>query len=283
MLYLTYNININNDGMGAQYHRIIGIICISEYYNFKYVHTPITKMEHLDDLKYLDDIENFFQIVNNYQNVNSINYDEVFEENNPSINDLNKYDIKKNILIKIFLPHNICDFNTDIYKECMPKLHNILTNKYLPFYENNNNKKIAIHIRRGDVTQNKNIDRYTSLNEIINIINVFKDKYNNCSFYIFTQIDDNNKNEFDIFNNDASINIRANEDILLTLNHLINADILIICKSSFSYLAGLYNINEVYYFDFWHNPLNNWENVKDLKLIEKFTKINCFNKIITKS
>ena len=274
MIYLTYDININNDGLGAQYQRIVGIICISHYYNFIYVHTPIEKMEHTNNL---NDIENFFQISNNYLNINSINYDEIFEENNPTIDDLIKYDTKKNILVKIYLPYNICDANTDIYKKYMPKLYNILTNKYLPFYKNNNNKKIAIHVRRGDVTQTQNNSRYTSLDDIIKIIESFKIKYNNCSFYIFTQIDENNKNEFDIFNNDTSIQIKANEDLILTFNHLIHADILVICKSSFSYLAGLYNNNDVYYFNFWHNPLNNWININNLVTIEHFTEIKYFD------
>jgi hypothetical protein len=42
------------------------------------------------------------------------------------------------------------------------------------------------------------------------------------------------------------------------------ADILVIGKSSFSYVAGLYNTNTVYYFNFWHSPLNNWINVDEL-------------------
>ena len=39
MLYLTYNIDKQKDGMGAQYQRIIGIIGIAYYYNFIYFET----------------------------------------------------------------------------------------------------------------------------------------------------------------------------------------------------------------------------------------------------
>ncbi len=277
MLYLTYNIKINPDGMGAQYQRVVGIICISLYYNFQYVHTPIIKMDHIEDMKYLNNIDNFFQISNNYPNVDSIVYDNIFEESNPTIDDLNKYNINnKNILVKIYLPYNICDNNTIVYETGMQRLRNILIDKNLPFYKNNY-KKIAIHIRRGDVKATVNENRYVPLDEIIKIINTFKKKYDNCSFYIFTQIDETNKNEFDIFNNDTMVQIKANEDILLTLNHLIHADILVLCKSSFSYLAGLYNNNTVYYFDFWHSKLSNWKNINELELIEKFTSSSIFN------
>jgi len=271
MLYLTYDINSMTDGMGAQYQRILGIICICEFYNIKYVHTKIKKMEHLDNLNYLNDIEEFFQIYNNFNSVESVFFDETFNEYNPSIDNLFKYkNNEKNILVKIALPYNICENNIKIYENIMPKLKKLLKNNFLPFYKNNNNKKIAIHIRRGDVSNSQNTNRYVSIKEIIKIITYFKKLYNNCSFYLFTEIDNNNKNEFDIFNNDNSINIKANQDQILTLNHLINADILVICKSSFSYIAGLYNTNTVYYFDFWHTPLTNWKNINSIKTIETF-------------
>ena len=114
MIYLTYDININNDGLGAQYQRIVGIICISHYYNFIYVHTPIEKMEHTNNL---NDIENFFQISNNYLNINSINYDEIFEENNPTIN-LTPY-IESVVIITPEIIKKVYPESSSIYKEVM--------------------------------------------------------------------------------------------------------------------------------------------------------------------
>jgi hypothetical protein len=32
-------------------------------------------------------------------------------------------------------------------------------------------------------------------------------------------------------------------------------------KSSFSYVSGLYNDNDVYYMDFWHAKLNRWKRI----------------------
>jgi len=267
MLYLTYNINWLPDGMGAQYQRIIGIIGIANYYNYIYVHNPIIKMAHLDTDDYLVNIENYFQIMNNYSNVNSIVYDNIYEENSPAVDTLINYDSKnkdKKILIKICFPYSICDANPIIYEKVMPRLRSLIIDKNLPFYNNDKTIKIAIHVRRGDVKLNVNGDRYTSINDIIKIIKFLRNKYTNCTFYIFTQIDETNKNEFDIFNNDNTVKIKANEDQLLTMKHLINADILVMCKSSFSYIAGCYNKNIVYYESFWHNPLSNWINIQNL-------------------
>ena len=47
-------------------------------------------------------------------------------------------------------------------------------------------------------------------------------------------------------------------------HHLVNANVLVLAKSSFSYLAGLYNQNIVYYIDFWHTPMPNWININNM-------------------
>jgi hypothetical protein len=49
MIYLTYSKEIN--GMGAQYQRIIGIICLAMKYDCQYIHTRITEMEHVPETK----------------------------------------------------------------------------------------------------------------------------------------------------------------------------------------------------------------------------------------
>lgn len=290
MLYITYDIDGISDGMGAQYQRIVGILCIANYYNLKYTHTSIESMEHVSNPSYLKNIEDYFQIENNYENVNAIIYDEIFQEYNPYIDDLMKYRTNKNILVKIVLPFHICDSNTTIYSVMMPKLRTLLNfpnvvdkNSFFlqtkpkveskensEFQESNSEEidscgdkmKIAIHVRRGNVTMKTYPDRYVPISQVQSIINIIKNTYTKiCIFYLFTEIDENNINEFDIFKDDPHIIIRANEDPLITLNSMIHSDILVISKSSFSYLAGLYHNKIVYYFKFWHNPLSNWISV----------------------
>lgn len=270
MLYLTYYTNIHNDGMGAQYQRIIGIICIAKYYNFIYVHSPITKMEHINDMTYINKIDDFFGINKNFKNVNYYSYDNVLKIEKPSINELLSYDKKnKNILIEIYIPYDICEKNIEIYDRGMIFLRQIIKN-IIPLKKQN----IIIHIRRGDVDMNNNNERYIDIVEYNNIINIFKEKYKNYNILVFTQIDENNKNEFDIYKNDKIVTIRANEDILITFNNLIHADILVICKSSFSYLAGMYNPNIVYYYDFWHKPLKHWTNINTIQMEHFYSQDN---------
>ena len=115
MLYLTYNINTNQDGLAAQYQRIVGIICIAKHYNIQYVHTEIKYMEHIENCNpkdkttdlskciYLDKIKDYFGFANNFDSVDKYNYDEIIEESNPTNDIIQKYiNSAKNILMKIY-------------------------------------------------------------------------------------------------------------------------------------------------------------------------------------
>jgi hypothetical protein len=264
MLYLTYFIDNLSDGTGAQYQRIIGIISIAYMLNVEYVHTKLKKIDHVNEKDYAR-IEKFFNIINNFKSVENINYDNVLVEDNPSVDTLTKYKEKskdKNILLKISLPYQICDSDTTVYAAMMPKLKKILNLEPLIYFEPYKNiKKIAVHVRRGDIV-GKN-DRFVQIETFVRIIDKLNKKYPTSHFYIFTDIDEKNT-EFDCLNKYKNMSILANKDILTTLTHLISADVLVLCKSSFSYISGLYNNNEVYYIDFWHSPLKNWNKVETL-------------------
>lgn len=280
MLYLTYDINKNQDGAGAQYQRVVGVITIAMTYNLEYVHTKINNMEHIDK-NYSQKIHNFFGIESNYKSVDNYKYDNVYEEYDPTDESIKKYinmSKNSNILLKIFLSHNIV-FNNDttLLNKSINILRTYLKMPSLPYYENipQNQKKIAIHIRRGDVSSDINSDRYVSIEKYINIINKFNEMYSDCKIFILTEIDDKNKNEFDIITKNNNVKLLANIDIIETFGYMINADLLVICKSSFSYLSGIYNKNIVYYFDFWHKPCKNWININNLlNTTETFTNTN---------
>jgi hypothetical protein len=262
MLYLTYNINICEDGLGAQYQRIIGIIALANKYNCIYVHTPIINIEHTNNIK---EIENYFNINKYYCNVNDIIYDEIITISDPYEYNINNYKSDKHILLKIFTPYNILDKNPEYYNYSM-KFLQIIKSQSENFNIEINTKKIAIHIRRGDVSKINNNSRYISIETYIKIINTLNKKYKNSIIYILTEINKDNYNEFDILKTYKNIILLANYNIIKTLDILITADILIISKSSFSYLAALYNPNIIYYFNFWHSKLSHWNNVDELLL-----------------
>ena len=270
MLYLKYNIYV--DGMGAQFQRIISILALAKKYNCQYIHESIKSFEHIsnDATNYVELIDEYFQIDKLNANITGIKFDNVeFFKGNTIIEQMEYYKEKsKNLNILLILDHayNIFDKKPNDYEIIMPLLREIKQTLYLPEY-NKSNKNIAIHIRRGDVSQYSNNNRYVDLSCYQTIINKLADKYKNGDLFIFTEISNNNKEEFENFiiknkNNNINIKLMADLDILLTLEYLIKADVLVMSKSSFSYIAGLYNNNEIYYMDFWHSKLDRWNSIE---------------------
>jgi len=270
MLYLKYNVYV--DGLGAQYQRIISILALAKKYDCQYIHESIKSYEHIsnENSEYYELIEQYFQIYKINVNKSNIAFDKIdFLKGNITSKHMDYYkEISKNINVLLILdhPYNIFDKEPNNYDIIMPLLREIKQTLYLPEY-NNVDKNIAIHIRRGDVSPYSNNNRYVDLSYYQNIINKLADKYKNGKFFIFTEISNNNKEEFENFikknkNDNINIKLMADLDILLTLEYLIKADVLVMSKSSFSYIAGLYNNNEVYYMDFWHSKLDRWNSIE---------------------
>jgi len=265
MLYFTYI--GSNDGLGAQYQRIMSVISLAEKYGCEYVHTKIKTMSHLPDIEYLEKIEEYFQISKHFKDVNDVIYDEtiniVFDISNEIIESYKKKAKDKNILMGAVVCYDMIDrvYNgSSIYNYGMSKIQTIKKDIPIPEYNNNQNKNVAIHIRRGDVTSfEKYPDRYILLSFYQIILNKMNVRYPDSNIFIFTEITPEDRNEFNEFQNrNPSVKILADIDVLTTLEYLIKADILVMAKSSFSFVAGLYNTNTVYYIDFGHLKLERW-------------------------
>lgn len=277
MIYITYNANnFHNDGMGAQYQRMIAIISFCFYFhvNMEYVHTPITKIEHIQSKEEVQQIEEYFGFVNRFKSVNDIHPDETIE-----LNVINNYDDifpmlihkskNKNILLKTALIFRIVEKYMYMYENAMIHLRSICSCKIgedgialkLNHYKKIG-KNVAVHIRRGDVTLNTSnpdiLVRFTPMEVFKNIILKLQQENPTFHFYIFTELTVENKHEFEIFHNIANLEIISDNNTLDTFHHLTNADILVTCKSSFSYISAFYNPNKVYYLPFWHPPCSSW-------------------------
>lgn len=255
MLYLTYVPYI--DGMGAQYQRVIGLIALAYAHECTYVHTSVNQMDHVTPAEVIE-IEHFLQI-NSYYNKANIKFDVEYniksEEVECSILHFKSQSNTSNILLKIHNCLAILDANTQLYNKVMPMLRNINQCRDLIHF-NKNVINIAVHIRRGDVSNVKNSDRYLPTSYFKTIIDKLLVQFSGANVCIFTEITPENRDEFNIFTN---IKIISGGDVLITFEHLSKADILITSKSSFSYVAALYNENTVLYTNFWHKPLPHWK------------------------
>jgi hypothetical protein len=114
---------------------------------------------------------------------------------------------------------------------------------------------VAIHIRRGDVTEDMNQDRYVGYDHYLRAIEIItRNLGSRCKITIFTQRSGFNHDLF------SSVEIKyddENRDSDSWLE-LVNADILVIGRSSYSYSAGLLNDNTVVYTDMFHPKMLHW-------------------------
>ena len=117
---------------------------------------------------------------------------------------------------------------------------------------------IAIHIRRGDVSIKTHVSRYTSNMVYIELLKRIKIPSKTFTVHIFSQ---GNESDFKEFSTINDVKYHLNTNIEETFHCLVKADLLIICKSSFSYCAALLNENMVnghIIKDWWHKPLKSW-------------------------
>jgi hypothetical protein len=271
MLYLTYDQLIWQDGLGAQLQRIFGLIAISMMYpNTEYVHRSLKNVEHASDQE-ISQIDSYFTILRTFQSVDHYQYQKIIRVHNLSphkfqqcLREAQRY----NLLLQVLLPYGLCEQNDQYYQLMIPPVQKSLSIKDLSLYSGQS-LKIAIHLRRGDVSSEQHPERYISDVIYDQLIQQLVDRYRHLSkqaisVYIFTDADSLcDFQKWSTFPHLVILN-HTQCDSLTTLNYLIHSDILIIAKSSFSYLAGLFHKGQqVYYFPFWHRPRPSWKPINE--------------------
>jgi hypothetical protein len=263
----------SNEGIGAQYQRILGILGICKINNFKYYHKIITVGHNYhNELNWDNKWDDFFNIRNIDLSIknNTDNLQNIFVPH--TMTNLNSLDNNDNIIYNIENPYNIINENPDLYYDSiiddLRKLYNEKNkDRYFKFFIPNK-KNIVIHIRTindGDTSELPeqllpgNV-RHISDIDYIKIINNLANNTNHI--HIFTQSSFNlNRIKTDIEN----ISYHIDTDTFDTFHHFVNADVLIISKSAFSYLAAIYNTNSIIYSPSTIQvPLKHWTNINNL-------------------
>jgi hypothetical protein len=115
---------------------------------------------------------------------------------------------------------------------------------------------VTFHIRRGDVTMTHNPGMYTSADQLLADISRIR------SVPAYREL----WAEIVIEENDPELEMKLPRKCRLIViaepfdafDRLVEAKILVIDKSSFSYVAGLLSQNTVIYRDYWYPPMPDW-------------------------
>lgn len=254
----------NSDGVGAQSHAILSTFLFSKLYNIEYVHTPFNRIQHNHkmDPEWERKWEDFFSFRSNIINAREI-LNRGFKEitlRHPLL--LFK---KNNYLFSVRNCHECTDLVPDRYNLIMKKIRSQFRERHITSkLRNREFIKIALHIRRGDVSnEGLHADRFTdpeTLNRLLEVITSWLHN-NNFKFEIdlFSQGSEEEFSALKHFNP----NLKLNQDEFETFISLVDSDVLVTAKSSFSYTAALLCEGLIFYDKFWHNPLENWINFQD--------------------
>lgn len=249
MHYIT-NVT-RTDGFGAQFQSVLWIYLWAELTDKTFVYTDIKHIDLISNSGTVKDTENENTLieVSDYMGFNK--YCMGKDLDNGQINNTSEnlaYDFIQKNMDYVFNSKAFLSYKEFFYKDKV--------NKFNKEYMN-----VAIHIRKLGNFEKENGRFRSGTHDLsdeyyLDKMNIIRNKFGDKKilFHIYSQ---GTNDMFKNFMYDDTV-LHLNEKILDTFTDLIFADILVTCRSSFSYLAALLSNNQVYYLTFWHPPLNHW-------------------------
>ena len=123
---------------------------------------------------------------------------------------------------------------------------------------------VAVHVRRGDVrADNKHVNRYTPNAHVASVVEEARSAARSLgltpSVHLYSEGDETEFGEL----RDMDITFHLGESPFLTFHNMVRADVLLMSKSTFSYVAALLSRGVVVYESFQgvptnHKPLRTW-------------------------
>ncbi len=304
-LILTYDNSTKPDGVGAQIQRVLAIRSLTHNLGLGYLHTGIDSVavHPLDPYQSQAELDNFVKELNFVFDIEStvtLDSSTAKESKVRSLtfttllaNVMKSFFQKKTILLRCLEPYAVSDLDPRIY---------VGIRGFLPNFEpiNHDVFTLGIHYRRGvggmAVQKGESISRELNPNYFTEIANrVLKDRLPaTTKILLYT---DAPKNDLEFlpppgqsdlwknsprFENGVMSVLGADPEILFTaldtapkviqggnplqaIRELAGLDILIMSRSSFSYIGAILNTCGKIYFpkSFWHTPMIGWEVVSE--------------------
>lgn len=137
---------------------------------------------------------------------------------------------------------------------------------------------MAVHIRRGDVTVCPDQDgRYLPNQHYIRLMERYRPAPD-TPVYIYSETE-SPEPWSDFSNHSKYIHLELDTPIEDVFQALMNAEILVMSKSSFSLVPAMLNRNQVIYTPFWHKSLSTWTVVPDEIMDETSSEIQRLRRV----
>ena len=241
-----------SDGAGAQIHAKLSTICFCRTFEIPYIHSALQVAQHVSSESELLAWEHFFNL--SHFSGSRLDNADCFVPVGSFLTNVALW--RKANFISVTHMHGFADRFPQIYCGLLDELCSASRLGPKPA---TSQLEIAVHVRRGDVSQSQNQDRFTPtrfiVNALQNVLEGCQAKGGTPRIVIYSQ---GQAADFDNIATAISCEMSLNGNALDTITALANADVLILSKSSFSYLAGLLCQGIVVYEPFWHSPLPDW-------------------------
>jgi hypothetical protein len=247
------------DGGGAQVHAVCSTLAYAHHFGISYVHSPFKRIKHNANT----DPEQTARWERSF----SLGYGE------KQIDDLNLAKMEVVPLTEATRLWKIAPFTRTLlvakhchwFTDTMPRAYEAIRLRLIEKYRRTGNVAprrgvaltVAVHVRRGDVTQFKMPKRFTSDEVIVRQLEQIKTAIG-ARAHEMHLYSEGATADFEIFRDRYKVILHLNEDIFQTLDEMINADVLVMAKSSLSYVAGLISNGIKIYSRFAHTPLSDW-------------------------
>ncbi len=249
------------DGAGAQANACMSAMAFANATGIKYVHTPFQSVAHAeeDPATWTQNWEAFF----------GLGVDEVTADPGATLVNLKSFLDqpqlwkRPDIIIHAEHFHDFCNRQPDSYHAILPRLRAKFEaggGQQICLSEVSNELIIAVHIRRGDVSQKDAVtaSRYTDNQRILTTIKQCQSMSERLGQpYRVNIYSEGRAEDFQIFA-DIGASLKIGLNPFTTVLGLVNADILITAKSAFSFVAGLLSDRTKIYEPFWTKAPSDW-------------------------
>ena len=238
-------------GFGHQLTDVISAFSISKEFGLSFCFTKFNSPEWNSFLQLNNFLKNYYNL-SGYKEVKLPRFD---------FDNLHQRSIIRKIISsynnrKVIFKLEIDQFYVNQPKYLDTKLLNYVRSKTKNYLNLNNSEYIAIHVRRGDILKNTRLKKlrfipikyYTSV--LDNLLKIEDNRKKNI--YIFSNSDEKYINDnFIKYNN---IHVMNKKSEIESFALMLNSDILVFSKSSFSYNAAILSTNKkICPPGFWHS------------------------------
>jgi hypothetical protein len=255
-----------NDGMGSQALARMSAICLAKRYGLTYVHTPFLAMQHAEGLQTTSPYEASEEWAATWERILNLGHNEV----NAAECELPRVEIEDFIADQKWRS-SPCLLSAGYFSmiiDGMPDAYHAVTESLRAKYFTGIAQKrqstaieVCAHLRRGVDVRPDNPDtayRYVANDAMAKSIlmtqSILKDLGLTSRARLFSQGDER---DFDSFQ-ELGFELHLNTPAISTFREFVEADVLIMTKSSFSYVAALLSDGVKLYDRFARSPLSDW-------------------------